>query len=320
MKAMVEGKYPLKVEAIIKLSQNVHKIFTDKGIYIFKYHKDQALESIFSRINMLHLETFLLPILSNNGIYIENQDTLFFSLSPFLVDEISLNKDIRLRFYIKALAQLHVTSHYTIKVGDSFFDESLNYLDKMCDEVKAIIDARIERVERLDYKSPSDWYFLMNYDHLNKAIQEAHRHIDSLEEAWKSAKGIHLSLTYQNFDYLHIIVKYGRIISLDKMAIAPSIYDLKELFDIAYLSKIDITNLMQEYLSINPLQTYEKEWLLAFLFIPKVVRFKNDIDDIGGLFKTLNHLNVVEEFATILLGNADEQEKPIEDQEKPIEQ
>lgn len=308
MKSLVESKYYLHVNVIIKLSDKAYKLLCEEGNFVLKYHHDQSLESIFSRLSMLHDETFLLPIKSKSDLYIESKDNLYFSISPFLVDEMSLNKDIRLRFYVKAIAKLHGTSHYTIKVGDSFFEESLNYLDKLCDEAKSIIDTRIERVERLDYKSPSDWYFLMNYDHLNKAISEAKRHIDNLEREWEIAHSVHLSLTYQNFNYSHILVKYNKIISLDKMAIAPSIYDLKELFDEAYLSKINIASLLKEYTMINPLEKYEKEWLLSFLFVPKIVRFKDDIDDIGALFKSLNHLQVVEEFANFLENDGEEKE------------
>lgn len=300
MKELIEAKYDLVITAIIKITNSTYKLFTDKGTYVIKYHNDNSLEAIYSRLSMLNIEIFLLPIKSVNGNYIENHEHAYFSISQYLMDEVTLNKDIRLHYYIKAIAKLHTSSHYTIKVSDSFFDESLNYLESLCDEAKTSIDTRIERIERLDYKSPSDWYFLMNYDHLLKAIQEARRRINNLEDEWQKAASLHLSLTYQNFDYAHIIVKYNRIISLDKMAIAPSIYDLKSLFDVAYLTKIDVVSLMKEYLALNPLTNYEKEWLLAFLFIPKISRINEELGDISAIFKTLTHLHIVEEFAGYL--------------------
>ena len=225
---------------------------------------------------------------------------MYFAIYPFVNDEVLLNKDIRLHFYVKAIANLHLWSHYSIKVSDGFFNESLDYLENQCDKVDATITSRIERIEREEYHSPSDWYFLMNYDHIKKALDEARRRIDNLEDAWKEEKNLNLSLTYQNFDYSHILVKQNKIISLDKMALAPSIYDLRQLFNEAYISKIDIASLIKEYMDINPLQKYEKEWLLAFLFIPSITHVNDEIKDIELLFKCLNRLTSVESFANLL--------------------
>lgn len=312
MKELIESKYNLKVNAIIKLTNKTYKLLTEEGNYLLKYHQDQSLESIFTRLSMLNNEVFLLPIRSYNGNFLENYENLTFAIYPFLKDEVMLNKDIRLHFYVKAIAHLHLWSHYSVKVSDGFFNESLDYLERACDEVEAIINSRIERVEKEEYHSPSDWYFIMNYDHFKKALDEARRRIDNLEEAWTSEKNLNLSLTYQNFDYSHILVKQNRIVSLDKMALAPAIYDLRQLFNEAYISRIDISSLIKEYMDINPLQKYEKEWLLAFLFIPSVTYDKDDLTDINNQFKVLAKLQSVEAFASLL---SDEEAKQVEPSE-----
>ncbi len=303
MKDIIETKYNLKVNAIIKITNNTYKLMCEEGTYLLKYHKEQSLESIFTRLSMLNNDVFLLPIKSYNGNFLETNENLFFAIYPYLQDEVMLNKDIRLHFYVKAIANLHLWSHYSVKVSDGFFTESLDYLERQCDNAESLIKSRIERVEREEYHSPSDWYFLMNYDHLSKAIEEARRRIDNLEDAWKEETNLNLSLTYQNFDYNHILVKQNKIISLDKMAIAPGIYDLRQLFNEAYISRIDIASLIKEYIDINPLQNYEKEWLLAFLFIPNVTYIRNELEDITALFKTLNRLQSVEAFANLLNEN-----------------
>lgn len=40
---------------------------------------------------------------------------------------------------------------------------------------------------------------------------------------------------------------------------------------------------------------------LAFLFIPKIERKANDIEDIESIFQSLAYLHTVEEFATSLM-------------------
>lgn len=312
MKELIESKYNLRINAIIKLTNRTYKLMTEDGPYLLKYHEDQSLESIFTRLSMLNNDVFLLPIRSYNGNFLENFENLTFAIYPFLKDEVMLNKDIRLHFYVKAIANLHLWSHYSLKVSDGFFNESLDYLERQCDEVESTIKTRMERVEKEEYHSPSDWYFIMNYDHFKKALDETRRRIDNLEEAWKNEKNINLSLTYQNFDYSHILVKQNKIVSLDKMALAPAIYDLRQLFNEAYISRIDIASLIKEYIDINPLQRYEKEWLLAFLFIPMISYDKDYLKDISNQFKVLAHLQNVEAFATLL---SDEDVKDIETSE-----
>ena len=96
--------------------------------------------------------------------FIERYKELYFIVTPFIKDESQINKDIRLHFYVKSIASLHKLSDYGVNVSDGFFDESLNYLEKNIYKYKNELQARIERAERQDFYSPSDWYFLMNYN------------------------------------------------------------------------------------------------------------------------------------------------------------
>lgn len=294
-------KYGLNVDSLIKISSKTYRLITKDDNYILKFHDDSSLESIFARINLVSLPMFLLPIKSLNDNYIETFEDRYYSLTPYLKDETTLAKDLRLGFYVKSLGYLHANTSYNMRVSDGFFNDSLAYLDQLIKECRTLLNSRIEVVEHQEYHSPSDWFFLMNYDHFNKALNEANRYVDNLEDDWKEAKSLHFSLTYQNFNYHHILIKHQKIISLDKMALAPSIYDLIFLFDEAYNSKIDFEYLMKDYLSIHPLEIYEIHWLLAFLFIPKIRRMANDFEDISSINFSLNYLVTVEKMATILL-------------------
>ncbi len=301
MKARIEELYKIKINSIITISNKAKKLVGENDTYILKFHDDQALENIFGRLAMLHIDTFLLPLKSINDRYIEYFEEKYFSLSIYLKDENTLAKDVRLSFYIKAIANLHQKTIYNIKINDGYLEESLNYLDNKIAEVKNALLARIERVERMDYHSPADWFFMMNYDHLMKAVKEAERRVVNLESEWNNSDSLHLCLTYQNFDFSHILVKQQKIVSLDKMALAPAIYDLINLVDVSYELKFEISFLLKEYLSIYSLAPYEVEWLLAYLFIPKIIRMREDIDDIENLTQALNHLRLVEDLTTKLL-------------------
>ena len=298
MKKEIEEKYNIEIVSLIKNNDRVYRISTSREEYILKEQNSLNLESIFARLRILNIDEFVLPIRDNNDHFITEIEDKYYALFPYYEDEEELAKDIRLNFYIKTIASLHDSSSYPLKVNDGFFEESISFLDLKVSLAKQEILTRIERVEKENYHSPSDWYFLMNYPILFNALKEADKYITLLEEEWKEGNNIHLSLTYQNFSYDHILIKNRKIVSLDKMALAPSIYDLVFLFHKSIDLKIDVSYLIDQYLEIHKLESYEQNWLLAFLFIPQLERKESEIEDITCLYRTLSLLKVANEIST----------------------
>lgn len=298
MKKEIEEKYNIEIVSLIKNNDRVYRISTSREEYILKEQNSLNLESIFARLRILNIDEFVLPIRDNNDHFITEIEDKYYALFPYYEDEEELAKDIRLNFYIKTIASLHDSSSYPLKVNDGFFEESISFLDLKVSLAKQEILTRIERVEKENYHSPSDWYFLMNYPILFNALKEADKYITLLEEEWKEGNNIHLSLTYQNFSYDHILIKNRKIVSLDKMALAPSIYDLVFLFHKSIDLKIDLSYLIDQYLEIHKLESYEQNWLLAFLFIPQLERKESEIEDITCLYRTLSLLKVANEIST----------------------
>ena len=298
MKKEIEEKYNIEIVSLIKNNDRVYRISTSREEYILKEQNSLNLESIFARLRILNIDEFVLPIRDNNDHFITEIEDKYYALFPYYEDEEELAKDIRLNFYIKTIASLHDSSSYPLKVNDGFFEESISFLDLKVSQAKQEILTRIERVEKENYHSPSDWYFLMNYPILFNALKEADKYITLLEEEWKEGNNIHLSLTYQNFSYDHILIKNRKIVSLDKMALAPSIYDLVFLFHKSIDLKIDLSYLIDQYLEIHKLESYEQNWLLAFLFIPQLERKESEIEDITSLYRTLSLLKVANEIST----------------------
>ena len=298
MKKEIEEKYNIEIVSLIKNNDRVYRISTSREEYILKEQNSLNLESIFARLRILNIDEFVLPIRDNNDHFITEIEDKYYALFPYYEDEEELAKDIRLNFYIKTIASLHDSSSYPLKVNDGFFEESISFLDLKVSQAKQEILTRIERVEKENYHSPSDWYFLMNYPILFNALKEADKYITLLEEEWKEGNNIHLSLTYQNFSYDHILIKNRKIVSLEKMALAPSIYDLVFLFHKSIDLKIDLSYLIDQYLEIHKLESYEQNWLLAFLFIPQLERKESEIEDITCLYRTLSLLKVANEIST----------------------
>ena len=282
------------------MSPKTYRIQANGQPFLLKNNQNPDVENIIKRLEMLNIDTFVIPIKNVDDEYIISYEDDYYALYPYFEDDNTLNKDIRIRFYIKSLAFLHTQSSFKINGTDGYFSETLDYLEDRIKDVNELLLARIRRVERESYHSPSDWFFLVNYEKFNNAIKESKKHLKNLEDTLSESEG-NLCLTYRNFDYSHIIVKRQKIVSIDKMSIAPSIYDLFFLFDESISNKLDSSYYLKEYLQVHPLNKYEIEELLTFLFIPKVKRMKDESSDIDILVKALNYLNQVEKASQILI-------------------
>ena len=84
MKDIIESRYNIKINAIIKITNKSYKLMCEEGNFVLKYHNDQTLETIFSRLSMINNDVFLLPIKSYNGNYIETFQNLYFAIYPFV--------------------------------------------------------------------------------------------------------------------------------------------------------------------------------------------------------------------------------------------
>lgn len=301
---LIKEHYNKEVIGIVKLSKKTFKIFTNDETFLLKEHDDEYIEDIFVRLSLLNLDTFLIPYRTIDGSYLFYHEDRRYALYHFYDDEPGLNKDIRLHLYIKSLAELHQLSSFPMNVSDGYFVDKLDYLQREIDEVSSLILNRVRRIEREEYHNPADWYFYMNYQHFHLALNQAKKYLDALDTSYKEAKELHLSLTYQNFDYSHILVKAQKILSLDKMAIASPVYDIVFLFDDDISYTIDATVFLKEYFGIHSLEQYEIYELLTFLFIPKLSS-KTDIkEDIGEISRALRYLRRVEKVASFIASSS----------------
>ena len=290
-------QFDLEEESEIKLSDRTYKIKTSKGTYIVKEVPDDTLNRLYTRLLLIRNSAFQIPSRGRNGLFVQEEKDKFYILSPFLKDEALLGYDLRIAFYLRSLAELHSATFISLTASDHYLESTLNYLDAQIKRVSDAIEARQEVVERSDYHSPNDWYFMMHFHSFQEALETASRHVLNLENAVKEQKGLRLCLTYQNFDFQHILLKQEKIVSLEKMGYNFASYDLFDFISKVKITSMNLTPFIEEYLKINELRDYEKEYLMEMLYLLPYHRLESQKEDLAhliGLSEYLEKVNALE--------------------------
>lgn len=304
MKELIKEYYDLDVQIIIKISDKVYRLRCDNREYILKYIESGEVNTAYSRLDMLNMTSFVIPIKNIYGDYVSESINGFFEITPYYQDEVIVAKDLRLRHFVVKLATLHQKSQFQSKVSEGFFQESYEFIKEQLQIARKGLDNYLLKVEALDYKSPSQWLLLLNNQLFYKAIDDAKEHLEKFHDLTKELPQLRVSIIYQNFDYNHILIKQDKIIGTQNLTIGPPIYDLKHLFDYSFVGSLDITGFLQEYFSKFFLLEYEKEWLMALLLIPNfnfnILNSYKDIDAIVNITRSISHLKNANQIQKIL--------------------
>lgn len=289
----IKNKYNIDDLAEIKLSNNVTKINSKDNTYIVKKVISDDLETLFTRLYLSHVDNFNLPLRGNNNKYVQIENDSYYILYKFYHDEKILGYDLKLSFYVKKIAELHKKTYININSNDNYLESILNYLDDKIKELSSILNSRMEVEERKDYHSPNNWYFLLHYQKMINALMEASNHVLNLENEVKNQKNMRLCLTYQNFDFEHILLKQEKIISIENIGFNLASLDIYNLISKLNINYLNVTPYINEYLKINPLNNYEKEYLMAMLYIFDYHRYNDIQEDLNHLIKINSYLDKV---------------------------
>lgn len=305
MKTTIKNLYNIDAKTLIKYSDNVYKIKDDNNCeYCFKYNRLNSLNNnLIEKIKLLDLqECFEMPlktcIRTNSGTINEKK----FSIYKWVDDDYIESKDLKIKYYLNKIGKLHHKTSYTLNVTVSFFNEITQKIEETIQECFLKYEKIIENIERLDYKSPFQWYFLENFKEIIASLDKSRTHLEKFKELVKNKSSIRQSVNHMNFSYDHIFILKDKIIGNDRMCSNSPIYDLIDLFNKIEFGMIDLSGLINEYLSVNTLNDYEIEWLLAELFILKPINISlKENENIKNLMEILFKYKSLIELEKILI-------------------
>ena len=117
---VIEEAYSLEVIGYIKVSKKVYKVKCKEGFFCLKFVEDNNLSVVLDHIESLHLKCFLPVIKNSHHQILTTCDDKIFYLSPWLVNDNAIIKELKLKFYYECLAYLHSSSFFNYSVSKSF--------------------------------------------------------------------------------------------------------------------------------------------------------------------------------------------------------
>ena len=309
MKETIYNLYNIKVISFIKISNKVYKVKTEDKDYALKYIDQVGLDSIIEKLKIIKMDNFVYPIKNIYNQYVSNYENIYFMLLPWTSEDKVMMPELKLKFFLNTLGELHNKSFYTIKTNESFFNETYDFIANKIDKVTEYIENYMSEVERLDYKSPSQWLFLLNYPLFVDAISKANKALENFKDKSENKTSVRLALTYKNFDYKHIILREEKILGIENIEIAPPIYDVFYTFATLNEISVDTKIYYEKYFKKFILDDYEKEWLLSLLYIPQIENLSsNEVTNIKEVTNSLNYIKNSEEIAKIIKTKQEEKD------------
>ena len=266
MKNKIKDLYNIDAKALIKYTDKVYKIKNDnEDEYCLKYIDCPCSNSLNEKINALHLnDNFEMPIKTCiRSNHVMHNDKYFY-VSKWIEDDLIESKDLKLKYYLSKLSKLHKETSYTLNVTSSYFNEISMKIEEDIENVNQYYEKIVSFIEKKEYKSPFQWYFIEQYKNIVESLYKAKFYLDKFKSVSKD-----------------------KIIGNDKLKQVPIVYDLKSLFDNIEFGSIDLSLILENYFKTIEVSEYEIYWLFSLLYQFKILEFTSD--DLNNI-KMLNQL------------------------------
>ena len=298
MKNTLKTLYDIDVDLITKYDKKVYKVKSNDNLYCLKYSNDFCNNDLINKLEALNLSnSFILPIKSNIRTYHVNQTEKSFFLREWIEEDNVTSKDLKVKYYLTKLAEIHKKTSYSLNVTLSFYKEITMQIEEKIEESFQKYDKIISSIERKEYKSPFEWYFVFYYKDVINSLDKSRSYLETFKKQIKDKLTIRQVIIHQNFAFDHIFITKDKIIGNEKMKLSSPIYDLKSLFDKIDYGNINVVGMFDEYLKINELYDYEISWLLSLLFIVEELKLTDDDKD--NLKKFMNILFKIKSISEI---------------------
>ncbi len=148
--------------------------------------------------------------------------------------------------------------------------------------------------EVLSYRSPTGWMFVLNYQRIEACLQNALEFLGSYENYVCNLDTLRLCLTYNNFNYDHIMMKESKLISIDHIKINLCIYDIYNMYQKIPELIFDFDVILDSYFCKLKLLKEERLLLQCLLHVVPIIKLGHDeVNNIIMMSRLLYYLDSI---------------------------
>jgi len=203
-------------------------------------------------------------------------------------------KELKLKFYYECLSYLHSTSFFNYSVSKSFFKRQIEDIANIIHERQAYYNEIMSNFEVLSYRSPTGWMFVLNYHRIEGCLKKALELLECYEQYVCNLDTIRLCLTYNNFNYSHVMMKESKLISIDQIKINLCIYDIYNMYQRIPEFIFDFDVILDSYFCKIKLLKEERLLLQCLLHVVPIIELGHDeINNIIMMSRLLYYLDSI---------------------------
>lgn len=302
MKHIIERYYGINIIGFIKITNRVYKLKSNDKFYCLKFINDKKFEVMYQHIRGLHLKCFV-PILYNKDHEILTRfHDHYFYIMPWLESDQGIVKELKLKYYFGSLSYLHNHSFFYYNVSSDFFKQQIQDICNIIDERYHYFENMISHFEKMQYRSPTCWLYLLNYHRIEASLQDARNYLHQYQQCIMQKDSIRLSLIYNQFDYQHINMLKENLLSIDHIKFDICIYDIYNMYQRIPDLLFDMSQFPDDYLCHVSLLPEEKLLLMCLqCIVPYIELTRNEIDNIVKMSRLLYYLDSIESLNKCLI-------------------
>lgn len=199
-----------------------------------------------------------------------------------------------MKFYYDSLAYLHTTSFFNYSVSKNFFKQQITDISAIIHERLSYYEELMNNFEVISYRSPTGWMFVMNYHRIYGSLKKSLELLECYQAYVCNLDTIRLCLTYNNFNYNHIMMKANKLISIDQIKINICIYDIYNMYQKIPELLFDFDVILDSYFNKIKLLKEERLLLQCLLYVVPIVKLGQDeINNIIMMSRLLYYLDSI---------------------------
>lgn len=248
----------------ITLKNNVRIISTAENQFVIK-RRDASLEDTYRYLKSRSFDYFpkILYQTKNYDIY-------------EYIEDADISKEERASDIIKLVTLLHSKTTFYREIDDDTYKELYENTIEKIEYLTNYYNDIAEVIEREEYMSPSNYYFIRNISKLFQALNYSRHQIDKWYDIIHDKKRIRIVNIHNNLNLDHYLLdEKPYLISWRQTKKDLPIYDLIKFYKRYYL-ELDFCDLLRSYEMHYPMLPEEKNLFFCLISIPEKLEFDDN--------------------------------------------